>query len=346
LIVGCAVVYVSAYTQVLCGLVINVASTALFILATAVLWFAVWKRGRAIRKYRAFVLHHAGALLDLDESTLSDDVVIGRQHEYDIISLELRARPADPQMVTGESGSGKTTFLVGLARQLASRGAVPVLVAMRGERADADLASLAYTTFLRAIDPHVDSVADADRIWRHLRRRRDLVVLADGLDEITSRGVPAEREEAMRLFLRHPGARGMPTLITARSYAVPSDTRISIHALEPLPTQTAIGFVAARSGRAVSQASASQLNEAGITDNPFYLRVAAALNALGVLEDIRAPERPEIRRRMLDAYLEAVVDCRLVPEVALLTDQRAIAVDRLSLIASTAPSSNSASKTS
>jgi hypothetical protein len=70
-----------------------------------------------------------------------------------------------PQVVVGDTGSGKTSLLLGLAGHFASKDVVPIVLSLRDAQ-EIDFAAMAEQRFKEYIDPHVRTAADADKLWR------------------------------------------------------------------------------------------------------------------------------------------------------------------------------------
>lgn len=85
-------------------------------------------------------------------------------------------------VVRGRPGTGRTGFIVGLVRDLAACGLLPIPIRARRD------GSLAFEDdarekFCEWIDPRLSSRQEVDEIWHRARSTRDVVILVDGLDE-------------------------------------------------------------------------------------------------------------------------------------------------------------------
>lgn len=318
-----------------CGVATNVLSTSLVALAVAVVWFSLWKTRRAVRPYLRLVRSAPHLLLndgarDPDPGQLE---LVDRAQEYESLSDDLRGSADVPQLIVGDSGAGKTTALIGFARFLAGKKAVPVVLSLRGQQAPFDLVQLAREAFVRAVDAYVGSSSDADKIWRSLRRRRDLVILADGLDELAVNDFASEVIDAATFALRAAARIGVPTVFTTRPTVAPPRLSTPVHHLRPLDIDKALAVLRARSGLPVSATQEDVLRRAEVTATPLYLRIATELQFAGLLRDISGDDRFALRIGLLDAYLEALAQGSLLPDVGLTTAQRISAIQAAEYLA-------------
>jgi len=151
---------------------------AALVAAAAYYWLFGLKRQRALSRYRSLAHDKPDELVDWSRGNPS---VRRRASELLAESID---RSVDPAVagVQGRTGSGRTSFLVGLVGDLAKRGLLPIPVLARRD-GSLELEELARVKFCRQIDQFLGSDRETDEIWHRARSTRDLVVLVDGLDE-------------------------------------------------------------------------------------------------------------------------------------------------------------------
>jgi hypothetical protein len=262
--------------------------------------------------------------------------IVGRDRLIGQIATGL-SRPfrTGPQIVVGETGSGKTSLLVGLAQHLARRGIVPIGISLRGAR-DPDLMGLARTRFLDEIDPHARSAAEAERVWRMLCQGGGLVILVDDLDraDFAEPGNTGPRR-ALEAARDHDAA----IVVTSRRPAVPAEFERSAIELDALrmTDDEATAYVLERAGRprrAGLAARVRALVEEGILrESPFYLGVMAELLADYELPSARAGEVHATRVALLAAYYEGLAAGQVFPDARIPARVRASALAGLETLA-------------
>lgn len=259
---------------------------ALFVVLIGVILFRVWWRRRAIRYYQRLARQHPEKLFDAPPQGVDSRAVRGRKQLVRDVADGLREGDrARPHLVQGEPGSGKSTFLLHLAKRLADRGALPIVVSLRGRPPGVDVRRLARAKFISLIDDQVSRQDQADQVWRHISRERSFVVLADGLDELTA-GSAYERDEAARLVLQTVQQDvTLKCVFTARPEAVPPSPDFAAWNLPALGSGDALEYVirrVERKGRTLIEDEHNRplekLVDAGeLGASPFYLNVLAAL---------------------------------------------------------------------
>jgi hypothetical protein len=241
------------------------------------------------------------------------------------VARQLRhASGAGAQIVVGEAGSGKTTFLRELTRFLADRGAVPVAVSLRGVQPPLSFPSLARQRFLDAIDADVRTEDEADRLWRTLRKERSIVVLADGLDEVAPELSISHRGDVVRRALNEARYQTLPLVVTCRTGAMPLRGSYAEVPLRGLTREEATQYV---DGRVPGQEPHPKRDEIiaikGVGDTPFYLNIVAELLRARRLDDVTAPggngtgQRDDLRIHLLDTFTQALADGRILPTAPL-----------------------------
>jgi hypothetical protein len=284
------------------------------------LYFVGFKRRRVLKRYIGDAQASPERLFRSPPVGTRADDVVGREKLYDRVTAELRASSAGGAIVViGETGSGKTTFLLGLTRYLARSGAVPINISLRGERAPLQLRRLAREHFLDYIDVDLKTSGEADRVWRSLSTGRSLIVLADGLDE-AALGSSFERLDAVRRALDAASAARLPILITSRLESAPPSGEYPAFDLPPLSPKEAVGYISSRAERVgeagvrgqfkSTESTTSRIKTivdlAEITRTPFYLNITSDLLLAGRLDKIELLPEKLIRIRLLNEYIDGV----------------------------------------
>jgi hypothetical protein len=262
--------------------------------------------------------------------------IVGRERLIEQIATGL-SRPfrTGPQIVVGETGSGKTSLLLGLAQHLADRGVVPVGISLRGIR-DPDLVGLARTRFLDGVDSHARSAAEAERVWRMLCQRGGLAILVDDLDRAR---FAEPGDTGPRRALEAARDHGAAIVVTSRRPGVPAEFERSAVELDPLQMTDAdaTAYVLGRAGRPRRTAPAERVrelvDEGELRESPFYLGVAAELLADHELPHAVAGKVHATRTALLAAYFEGMAAGRVVPDARVPPRTRATALAALETLA-------------
>jgi hypothetical protein len=243
--------------------------------------------------------------------------VIGRDRLIRQLATDLsRTFRATPQIVVGETGSGKTSLLLGLAQHLAERGVVPVGISLRGTR-DPNLAGLARDRFLEAVDPHTRSTAEAERVWRLLCQRGAIAILADDLDRAR---FSDESESGALRALEAARDHGIALVVTSRRSGVPRELERAAIELDALQVddEAATAYVLQRAGRSRRNAPTAEVHrlvrEGVLRESPFYLGIAADLLADHTLPQPVDGRLHATRVALLDAWIDGLLIGELVPD--------------------------------
>jgi NACHT domain len=270
--------------------------------------------------------------------------VVGRDALCHMLIANLRD-PATrrPQVVVGGLGAGKTTLLVQLTKLLAERGAVPVPINLRDAQDNLDFRTLALHRFLRATNGAVTDDANAVRIWRQLCDEDKVVVLADGLEEtLIEAGVRMGRDYSIRLAILQAAEQGLPLIITSRAHSPLRQMQASIIQLEPLSEEAILEYLQQDRSEA-GRRLAWIVETADLAETPVYLQITRQLDQRSRLDylvsrdggrlDVRRIDRAELRLRLLDTWIGALIDGHFAAEVPLASDERAAIVEQLSVLA-------------
>ena len=305
-----------------CGAGVNLATTLLVAVAVGVFWFRIRTRFKVTREYLSAVRSRPGDLLQTAPSAQELERVEPRRELYRRVAQETRQLPAHTiQAVEGDAGSGKTVALLGIAQYLARRGCVPVLVSLRGATMPLDFMALARQQFLRLVDNKLASDTDGDRLWRQLCGSELLVILADGLDEVTSADALLDSRSLLEF---RPGDRAQaPVVVTSRPRALPERWRSSTFAIGQLGPDQVEHYL---TDSLDAQRRSAIANRLDIARTPFYLTIVARLAGHGRLAEDLSPDSRTARRQVLDTYLDALADDGLGAGAALGEDEREAAV--------------------
>lgn len=249
--------------------------TTLAVGLLAYLWFYFWTSYQATHRLRAKARARPDSLFPKSPGKPRD--VLGRQNLVDEIAASLRHDyRTGPVLVVGDTGSGKTSLLLVLADYFAAQNVLPVVVSLQGVT-EIDFFELAHQRFKEYIDPYVRTDQDADKLWRWMCRRGDIVILADDLDRMQAGAVADPYKTQARLALEAAARRELPLVVTSRPRGLPTDmdfAPVTIGPLELKPSQAAahvLGRVAHRPG---TEAIVLEAIERGqLVTNPFYLGV-------------------------------------------------------------------------
>jgi hypothetical protein len=287
--------------------------TTLAVALLAYLWFYVWTGRRATDRLRSQAAARPESLFAVPPRVGRAKHVFGRQPLIEEIARKATSGPGvRPQLIVGDTGSGKTSLLLALADHLAQLGILPIVISLR-DAEKLDFVELAEARFKEDIDPHIRTATDAEKLWRWMRRQRDIVVLADDLDRAK---VPGPTEDpyktAARLALEAARHRELALVVTSRPEGLPRGVAVETVALGPLQMEVAgaVQELLKRVGRDRDEDDVVHDNVAQgkLTDNPFYLGVVTDLLRLRSLQ--RPPaggDEHTVRVALLNAWREALL---------------------------------------
>lgn len=279
--------------------------------------------------------------------------VVGRDGLCVTLMENLRvAAERRPHVISGGMGSGKTALLVRLTELLAAHGAVPIPLSLREAKEKLDFSVMAKERFLDEIRPRVKSNAEGERIWQFLRREQDrIVVLADGLEE----ALPEDRgrDNKIRLAVRAAQEDRLPIVIASRPQTMLKGLQAAVTDLEPLSEEAALQYVSRDGDWRVDEHRLDWLIEAAnVAEAPLFLQIAKDLNAYGLLDplfvgedevaDPRDNDEWLLRSLLLDAWVTALRERTIHPELPLAPAQRARTIEYLSALACVGLVENSA----
>jgi hypothetical protein len=318
---------------------INAAIAALFAFLLTFLRFLQISgvRGAYLRQAREdpqYLVQTAGSMIGQ---------VVGRDELCHILIEDLRDHNSRrPQIVVGGMETGKTALLVRLTQLLAEQGFVPVPVRLRDARDDVDFSELARKRFI-ADAGTAQSETDVESVWRQLRQDDKIVIVADGLEEALIGS--ADRDNLIRLGIRQ--ASQVPLVIASRPHDVLHGLQATIIKLGPLNYSAALEYVDRWGLGEYEHRLHWIVQTAGATELPLYLKITHQLYTAGFIGDdiaegqtvktirldTRGADRAELQRRLLETWMQALIDGHFPAGLALSREDRRATVEQLSLLA-------------
>ena len=272
--------------------------------------------------------------------------VVGRDELCHVIIEDLRDRATRrPHVVVGGVGTCKTALLVRLTQLLAERGAVPVPVRLRDAQENLDFRELARKRFVSDANAALLSDAEGEKVWRQLCRSDRVIVLADGLEEALIDGaVGRERDNLIRLAIRQASESRLPLIIASRPHDPLRDTEATIVELEPLSEEAALQYLQRGNSGEDERRLDWVVETADVAETPLYLQITRQLQRAGLMEhvtprrdnrrlDTRSVDRAELRLRLLETWMQALIDGHFATGVPLSREDRMATVDQLSVLA-------------
>jgi hypothetical protein len=272
--------------------------------------------------------------------------VVGRDELCHVMIEDLRDPGIRrPHVVIGGVGAGKTALLVRLTELLAERGAVPVPVRLRDAQESLDFRELARKRFVTDTNAGLMSDAEGEKVWRELCKNDQVVVLADGLEEALIEGsAQKERDNLIRLAIRQANEHRLPLIVASRPHDPLRDMEATIVELEPLSEEAALEYVRQRETGEDDRRLDWVVETADVAESPLYLQITRQLHRAGLMEyvtprrndrrlDTRSVDRAELRLRLLETWVQALIDGYFPAGLALSREDRRATVEQLSLLA-------------
>ena len=259
------------------------------------------------------------------------DSVVPRKGLVREIAAELN-EGAGPQIIVGDTGSGKTMLLLELSRYLARHGQVPVPMTLRGAKTInfADQARAAYIRLAKAKDDE-----EAKKQWAWARQRQLITILADDLEQ-SAASVPARLEalgQASQLELR--------LIVTTRPYGLPHSrsrrshigSRVDLPELSPADLRHDLMKRARATGAGVSLDDQIKdiVEKVRMAATPYYLSLARVLVGVQAIDEVRTDG--DVRLGLVHTYRKAFETGRVTPDDGLTIDTRKAVFERLEAIA-------------
>lgn len=284
---------------------------------------------------------------DLVETATPDiGRIVGRDELCQVIMEDIRHRDIRrPHLVVGGVGTGKTAVLVRLTKLLAEHRAIPVPIRLRDARDSLNFGDMAYQRFLSLSEGRLLSTGEAEKVWRQLRKDDKIVVIADGLEEALTEGrAHQDRDNLIRLAIHHARELDLPLVIASRPHDPLRGADATILELEPLSEEAALEYIDQGYPSEDTRRLDWIVETAGLAELPLYLQITRQLCKSGRLDhlsasrsakkvDTRSPDRSELRLHLLDTWMEALFDGRLMPAVPLSSAEREATVEWLSAFA-------------
>ena len=268
---------------------------------------------------------------------------IGRDHLVAAITDDLN-QTGDPQVLVGDSGTGKTTVLMLLARHLASQGQVPVAITLHGHSAskvEDDAKAMFISTVMSAGDrsgkafrrARARDHEQAEKWWNWLRRRSLITVLADDLEKSVE--TPAARVQALDRATHE----NLRLVVASRAYGLPPDYRrgrTEIDRLDRAAVCDNLKTIASSARSAHRDAPSDKeiegfVEDADIGRTPYYLAIARVLAQRGLFPELGHVRDPRVA--LLDTYREGVANGVVAPAAGLSPETRAKVLYQLEAVA-------------
>ncbi|MBM7804247.1 hypothetical protein JOD57_000084 [Geodermatophilus bullaregiensis] len=327
-----------------CGAITGLVVSWLSVAAGSALFLLLRFRA-VVNRYRRTARTRPFDLVPTASGGIVGDVV-GRNDLCQVIIDDLRdSGDRRPHVLVGGVGTGKTAVLVLLTHLLAQCGAVPVPVRLRDAQTDLDFQELARRRFHSQVDDALLSQGEGDRIWRHLVKNGQIVVLADGLEEaLNGEDHAKDRDTVIRLAIARAREDRLPLVIASRPHAPLRGADAAIVDLEPLSRMAALDYL----GREDSSEDRQRLNwiveTADVAEAPLFLRITRDLHERDLLRHLthgvrirgvntRSLDRSALRLNLLDTWVTALVEGQLRRHVPLSRPERTAAVAYVSAMA-------------
>jgi hypothetical protein len=285
--------------------------TTLAVALLAYLWFYFWTSYYATSRLRRQAQTRPEWLFPVPPRIGRARYVFGRERFIQEIDRAIRDPDVRPQLIVGDTGSGKTSLLLALADHFARRrGVIPIVVSLRDAH-DLDFSTIARTRFKEYVDSHVRTDADVEKLWRWVLRRRAVVLLADDLDRARVPGLDQDpyKMEA-RVALEAAARRELPLVVTTRSEGLPPCVNVDVKLLGALElnAEEAVSELERQLGTSDSSGAMRACIERGeLTINPFYLGVVSNLVRLHVLRAPISSDACAVRGDLMRAWYEALL---------------------------------------
>jgi len=297
---------------------------------------------RVRRSYRARGSVEARALIPTAGAIV--DQIVGRDDLCRMLIADLRERGARPHILVGSAGTGKTAALVRITELLADKHIVPVPVRLQDCENDLDFEGLARERFFNDVDPLLMSFEEAEKIWRQLRRDRQIVVLADGLEAaLLGTGAEHHRAHIIRSAIHKAHQRHLPLLIASRPQDALRGTEAAKFVLGPLSSAAAVSYLGGDGTGEDDRRIAWIVETADVAATPLYLEITRELQVKGLIErsppsqgvltDTLRADRSLVRLELLNTWERALIRGDLRTGVQLGWTERLAAVELLSALA-------------
>lgn len=242
-----------------------------------------------------------------------------------------------PRIIVGQSGSGRSTLVAQLARDLVAAAWVPVVITLRVGAPFPGFRELARLAFLDAIDTQIASGEEGERIWRRVCGSGRLVLLVDDLHRIHS-----SEAQAIRAEFDQARDNGYALVATSRPHGVPRGLAQMVTDLGHMSTDSALrvifdGIDSGGDDSGWRRLARDGIERGGFDRSPYYVTVLARLARAGALDSIRPVSATsnvdDLRRRVLDAFVGAYIEGVLAPDDHSTTDERRRALAVIELAA-------------
>ncbi len=286
---------------------------AALVAAFAFYWVLGRKRQMALGSYRDLARRQPWRLVDWSQrkAPTTRKTTSERIAEW----FERGPQPA-VAVVRGRPGTGRTGFIVGLVRDLATRGLLPIPIRARPD-GSLVFESDAREKFCEQIDLRLNSQQEVDEIWHRARSTRDVVILIDGLDDEFVRTLSHDAGRHFQDKLEDLRSRHIGVVLATTGGLPVGDIRPLREDLDLFNRDEAKRYIEAELKDVSPTAAFEALvrlpdSVDGTLISPYFLELLVRLQRAGLLVPAEIPEhRDGWRCAILQAYLEAIRDGRI-----------------------------------
>ncbi len=285
-----------------CNLGTNFVASATLLALSAIVYVAV-RRTMILRQQRRSVIATPGRGLGNGGSRYVTHLTATRSVVGSVIDTLRHTRVQRPVVLSGETGSGKSSALREIARELARERARVIRISVEGRSSTVDLDELAHDAFVHEIEALRAGRGQGSRLWHELHGRGVFVVVVDGLDDLRAR-TALEREQNTQRVLRAAMRSELQFVVALRPDLVPRGLDLAVHRLDSIGPTDAKDYVehrirTARTSRTAYKPDAlppavASLITAGFLNRPVYLH---ALSELVVEQEDYVTELDEAVKR-------------------------------------------------
>lgn len=309
------------------GFACDVSTSLVFTLAPlllASLVFVVWRLSGIRRPLVDAAKRRPAEFVETAGNIVGE--VIGRDDLCQVLEDDLRdGARRRPHVLIGSVGAGKTAVLVQLTSQLARHGAVPVPIRLRDadDPHHVDFLELARQRFMRETQRSVWPEAERERVWQRLLQNDQIIVLADGLEEVLAESAEnKDRDHVIRAAVASARTQGYPLVIASRPHNALVELDAALVHLEPVSEEAALAYIEHDRPGADQQRLMHLVEKAEVVETPLYVQIARELREADLLTpkrigassrrlDTRNADRVRLRMALLKTWLDALVDGEL-----------------------------------
>jgi hypothetical protein len=171
-----------------------------------------------------------------------------------IVDELLDAKPPHAALIIGPADAGQAQLLSGVAERLAKKRRVPVAVNLPSVYGDVTLPALVRDRFVEGLVGSSGDAQSGRRLYAALVRRRRVVALVRGLDQMGQGEPLATRRAAIARLLEGSLVEGIPFVAWIHPELAPSISEVAAFRTRPLPRSELVAY------------TMRQLHERGVND--------------------------------------------------------------------------------